>query len=93
MAASINIQSVDDIRASFPHPDIPVIKGEPTYKSIKSLHDILKGNASSIPSTLGGGGHGLLGLVMNPVLYTAITTHNFVLPANPLFNLFESHVS
>ena len=77
------IQSVDDIRSAFPEPTVQKIIGEPTYETIKDLHDILKSNAASIPSTLGGGNHGHLGLVLQPALYTVVTGNNFTAPNNP----------
>ena len=76
-------QSVDDIRAGFPHPTIPPIEGEPTYQTIKTMHDLLKSNAASVPTTLGGGAHGHLGLVLNAVLYTAVTGVAFNTPPHP----------
>ena len=81
--AATHISSVDDIRSGFPQPTVSTIDGEPTYSTIKATHDILKSNASSVPSTLGGGAHGHLGLVILPALYVVVTGNNFVLPANP----------
>ena len=78
-----NIPSVDDIRSSFPQPTVLTIEGEPTYESIKNLHDVLKSNAASVPSTLGGGAHGLLGLVLIPAVYQAVTGAVFTRPNNP----------
>ena len=78
-----NVQSVDDIRSGFPHPTIPPIDGEPTYQSIKKLHDLLKSNAASVPTNLGGGLHGHLGLTLAPILYVAVTGVNFNRPAHP----------
>ena len=78
-----SIQSVDEIRLAFPHPEIPKVEGEPTYATIKALHDLLKSNAASIPTVLGGGGHGHLGLVMAGVLYAAVTGQVFNRPNNP----------
>ena len=80
---SISIPSVDEIRSGFPQPSVPAIDGEPTYESIKTVHDILKSNAASVPTTLGGGAHGHLGLVLNPTVYLVVTGANFVSPANP----------
>ena len=81
--AGFTIPSVEDTRTSFPQPSVPRIDGEPTYTTIKAIHDILKSNASSIPTSLGGGAHGHLGLILLPALYVIITGHNFNQPANP----------
>ena len=57
------------IDENFPFKTLTPIIGEPTYESINHLTQELYSNASSIPSTLGGGRHGNLGLVMKPSLY------------------------
>ena len=75
-----NIQTVDEICSAFPHPEVPKIEGEPT---LKALHNLLKSNAASIPTNLGGGAHGHLGLVMAAATYTAVTGVAFNAPANP----------
>ena len=75
--------SVDAIRDSFPFPTIPSLTGQPTYESIRAFHMKLKSNAASIPSTLGGGNHGLLGLVLAGPTYQLFTGHAFALPINP----------
>ena len=75
--------SVDAIRDSFPFPTLPKQMGVPTFETIKAAHMKLKTNAASIPSTLGGGNHGLLGLVLTNAVYNTLTGHNFVLPNNP----------
>ena len=78
-----SIQSVDDIRSAFPEPTVQKIIGEPTYETIKALHNILKSNAAAIPTTLGGGNHGHLGLVLQPASYTVVTGSNLTAPNNP----------
>ena len=75
--------SVESIRESFPFPTIPTQTGQPTYATIRAVHMKLKSNAASIPSTLGGGNHGLLGLVLTDPVYHLSTGHHFVLPNNP----------
>ena len=78
-----SIQSVDDIRSVFPEPIVHKIIGEPTCETIKAVHVILKSNVASIPTTLGGGNHGHLGLVLQLALYTVVTGSNFTAPNNP----------
>ena len=78
-----SIPTVDDIVNSFPEPSISSISGEPNYADIKRVHDTLKNNATSVPSTLGGGAHGHLGLIMNDATYQTLTNNPFVIPANP----------
>lgn len=78
-----SIPTVDDFVNSFPEPSISSISGEPTYADIKRVHDSLKNNATSVPSTLGGGAHGHLGLIMEDATYHTLTGSHFVIPANP----------
>jgi hypothetical protein len=83
MTSISNVPSVEDIRNSFPQPTVPTITGEPTYSDITRIHTILKSNAASISSNLGGGTHGLLGLMLPNDTYNTVTGHNFVRPPNP----------
>ena len=78
----MSLPSVEDIIASFPHPNVPKIEGEPTYKAIKEIEKLLISNASSFESELGGGTHGYLGLVIKPARYQIITGNTFDLHNN-----------
>lgn len=75
--------TVDDITKSFTFPTIPKHSGVPTYESIAAIHAKLKINAASIPTSLGGGQHGHLGLVLSPATYLTVANVPFVRPANP----------
>ena len=55
----------------------------PTFNAINSRHKILKQNASSVISTLAGGNHGLLALILNNAEYTALTGAVWIEPVNP----------
>ena len=77
-----SIPSVEDISNGFPTP-ITKIEGEPNYESLKTLKDQLKANAASIPTTLRGGNHGYLGLILSPAAYATIAATQFVEPAYP----------
>ena len=76
-------QSVEDIRNSFPQITLRKIAGEPSYADIREIHNILKSNAASIPTTLGGGAHGHLGLVLGVATYLTVAGVAFTMPANP----------
>ena len=54
----------DEIKAKFPHPSLQRVEGEPDYASINAIMQQLYKNAATIPSSLGGGAHGHIGLVM-----------------------------
>ena len=75
--------SVESIKEGFPYPTIAKMPGRPTFETIAEVHTKLKANASSIPSELGGGSHGLLGLALQPGTYTVLTGHVFQPPVNP----------
>ena len=64
--------SVDDIIAKFPMKNLPIISGEPDYDSINTMVQFLYGNAASLPTTLGGGQHGHIGLIMTHILYATL---------------------
>ena len=77
-----SVPSVEDITNAFPTP-ITKITGEPNYEGLKHLKDQLKANAASIPTTLGGGTHGYLGLILSPVAYATIAATQFIEPGYP----------
>ena len=72
-----------DYRALFEIKDTIRIPGEPTFESLKRLYDQLKINSQCIPSHLGGGAHGHLGLVLTAVDYQLITLQPFIRPLDP----------
>ena len=76
------VPSIEDFTNAFPNQLTP-IAGEPTYQTLKALKDQLKANAASIPTTLGGGNHGYLGLILSPAAYATISPTAFVEPAYP----------
>ena len=47
--------------------------GEPTYESLRVLVNQIKANARSIHTTLGGGQHGHLGLVLTALQYASLS--------------------
>ena len=66
-----------------PHRASARIVGEPTYQSINGLLKKLYANDASIPSTLGGGKHGHVGLLMTPTLYATLSDTEYKFPENP----------
>ena len=68
----------------FEHPVLTKIRGEPTYEALHHLKNELKANASSVPTTLGGGNHGYLDMILTPAGYHRIPPENqFARPPNP----------
>lgn len=76
------VPTPEEFLASFPLPAAK-IEGTPTYESLRELRDTLKINASSVPSSRGGGAHGYLGLVLSSPLYATIDPTPFNIPNNP----------
>ena len=75
--------TVETVKEGFPHQSIPRQPGEPTYETIHAIHAILKANAASVASELGGGAHGLLDLTLPNTTYTPLSGVAFTRPANP----------
>ena len=72
-----------DYTSLFELATLPKIHGEPTYQNLKDLKDKLKTNATKIPSDLGGGGFGHLGLVLTPAEYANISNTPYARPQHP----------
>jgi hypothetical protein len=72
--------SREDIIASFPHPIIPTVQGEPDYHTKDAIRKLLQANARSIDSHLGGGALGHLGLIVSAEAYAIVA------PAHPWIN-------
>jgi hypothetical protein len=57
----------------FQHPSLTKISGDPTYTSLAKLERECKANGKSVPTTLGGGAHGHLGLVSSAIAYERVS--------------------
>jgi hypothetical protein len=69
---------------TFPKPTLTVITAEPTHADLTRLKKEIFANALAVPSLLGGGGHGHLGLVMPAADYIALNgTLAFMSPPVP----------
>ena len=75
--------SIDDIVAKFPMKILPLIPGEPDYDCISQLNQIMYGNATTLPTTLGGGSHCHVGLIMKAALYVTLSATAYVTPIEP----------
>ena len=67
----------------FAHHDLTRIHGEPTFSALKLLTREVKANAMAVHSTLGGGAHGHIGLVLSPAQYANLSPTQFARPAFP----------
>ena len=75
--------SVDDILAKFPTKILPPIPGKPDYDYISQLNQLMYGNAATLPTTLGGGAHDHVGLIMKATLYVTLSPTACVAPIEP----------
>jgi hypothetical protein len=64
--------TVEDVMASFPHPVLPTVQGEPDYQTIHATRKFLQANSRAIDSHLGGGTLGHLGLIISDASYAMI---------------------
>ena len=68
----------------FEHPVLTTIHRESTYETLHHLKNELKANTSSVPTNLGGGNHGYLGMVLTQAEYHRILPNNpLIRPPNP----------
>jgi hypothetical protein len=65
--------TVEDVIASFHHPVLTILQGEPDYQTIHAIQKSLQANSRAIDTHLGGGTLGHLGLVISDASY-AMTT-------------------
>jgi hypothetical protein len=64
--------TVKDVMASFPHPILPTVEGDPDYQTIHATRNFLQANSRAIDTHLGGGTLGHLGLIISDFSYSNI---------------------
>jgi hypothetical protein len=64
--------TIEDVMASFPHPVLPTVQGEPDYQTIHATRKFLQANSRAIDTHLGGGTLGHLGLIISDASYVMI---------------------
>ena len=77
------VLSVDDVVAKIPMKAMPKIDREPDYVNINTMMQLLYGNDASLPTTVGGGQHGHIGIIMTPHLYTTLANTPYKSPPDP----------
>lgn len=76
------VPSVEALLASFPE-DLKHINGRPDYDQLNHNRMALQANAATVDTTLGGGAHGYLGLIMSTVTYATVSAIAFAPPGCP----------
>jgi hypothetical protein len=66
--------TVEDVMASFPHPVLPTVQGEPDYQTIHATRKFIQANSRAINTHLGGGTLGNLGLIISYASYAMIAS-------------------
>jgi hypothetical protein len=64
--------TVENVIASFPHPILPTVQGEPDYQTILAIWKSLQANSRAINTHLGGCTLGQLGPIVSFASYTMI---------------------
>jgi hypothetical protein len=63
---------VEDVIASFPHPNLLTVQGEPDYQTIHSIRKLLQADARAIDTHLGGGALGHLVIIVADASYAMV---------------------
>ena len=75
----------------FEHKVLTRINGEPNFGSLHHLLMQLKANAVSVPTTLGGGSHGFIGIILSGPTYATLALFTpFALLAKPPLTALSS---
>jgi hypothetical protein len=64
--------TAEDVMASFPHPILPTVEGEPDYQTIHTTRTFLQANSRAIDTHLGGGTLAHLSLIISDTPYSNI---------------------
>ena len=68
----------------FEHKILDRILGEPDFPQLHSLLRACKANACSVPSTLGGGQNGYVGMLVSAIVYASLAPGTpFIAPVHP----------
>ena len=67
----------------FKFPTLTKVHGELDFLKLQKIKNEIKANATLITSTLGGGAHGHLGLILTPAKYTLVSATPYRRPVFP----------
>ena len=79
----MQFKHIDYITTVFEHSVLTKIAGEPTCQSLCKIKRECAANATLVHSNLGGGAHGLLGLVLLPTEYALASQTPFICLIHP----------
>jgi endonuclease/exonuclease/phosphatase (EEP) superfamily protein YafD len=69
---NMKYSTVEEVLASFPHPILPSVEGEPDCQTIHATRKFIQANYRAIGTHLGGGTLGHLGLIISDAAYSNI---------------------
>jgi hypothetical protein len=69
---NMKYSTVEEVLASFPHPILPTVEGEPDYQTIHATRKFIQADWWAINTHLGGGTLGHLGLIVSDAAYSNI---------------------
>jgi hypothetical protein len=72
----LKYDTVEEVISCFPHPVLPSVIGEQDYHTLHAVRKMLRANARSIDTHLGGGAFGHLGVIISNVAYKMISPLN-----------------
>jgi hypothetical protein len=76
----MNYATVEEVMASFPHPVLPTVQGEPDYQTIHATRKFLQSNLRAINTHLGGGTLVHLVLINSDASYAMISPTKYTGP-------------
>jgi hypothetical protein len=79
----MTVSTPDELIAGFSHSYLPMVMGETTFEDLKVIRRLLNTNDMIVPSYVGGGRHGHLGIIMTNEEYFPIASDVFPVPDNP----------
>ena len=74
---------INEITAKCTIKTLPTIKGEPGYEAINEMMQIVYANTATLKMPQGWGHHGNIFMIMNPTLYTTLSTTECTNPPVP----------
>lgn len=87
----MNTTSEDFKSTHFAHRELTRIIGEPSLASLLTIRQEIKANAQTVHSSLGGGAHGHLGLVLTQQVYATIPGgEDYIRPNLPVLEVLQA---
>eukprot|EP00957_Ditylum_brightwellii_P179593 13680801-Ditylum_brightwellii.AAC.1 len=66
--------SIEEVKSRFSYKTLTWFEGEPSYDQVHTMMMELYPTTVLVPTTLEGGAHGHIGLVMDATLYSTLST-------------------